>query len=491
MDLKQRTIRGGFAKICAQAADFVIRVGSLMILGRLLDPKDFGLVGMVTALTGVFNLFRDFGLSTASIQRKEVSDEELSTLFWINMLIGGLLGLLSLVSAPVVVIFYHEPRLFAVTAVLAAGFVLNAMGVQHSALLQRRMRFIALSAIGVSSSLVSALVGIGLAKTGWGYWALVWMSIASLATTSICLWLTTGWIPGKPRRNQEIRSMMRFGGTVTLNGLVVYVAYNLDNVLLGRYWGAGALGIYGRAYQLLNIPTDNLNAATGSVAFPVLSRLQDQAASLRNYFLKAYSLVVALTLPITVACALFSGDMVSVLLGPKWTAAAPIFRGLAPAMLAFALMNPFSWLLFATGLVRRSLSIALVIAPLTIAGDVIGLGFGPVGVAIGHSAALSLWVIPHILWCIKGTPVSAWDILRTLRPPLLSIAVATPLAFVSQLSYHDLFTPLARLVLGCTILMGVYITILCFVMGQKSIYLDLLRKLTGRSTVSEETMVAA
>src|SRR5580692_10798773 len=106
-DLKERTIRGGFAKICAQAVDFVLRVGSLMVLGRLLEPKDFGLVGMVTAVIGVFNLFRDFGLSTASIQRKSISDEQLSTLFWINMLVGTILGLLALAAAPFIVRFYH------------------------------------------------------------------------------------------------------------------------------------------------------------------------------------------------------------------------------------------------------------------------------------------------------------------------------------------------------------------------------------------------
>jgi len=197
--------------------------------------------------------------------------------------------------------------------------------------------------------------------------------------------------------------MMRFGGTVTLNGLVVYVAYNLEKVLLGRFWGADVLGVYGRAYQLVNIPTDNLNATVGGVAFPVLSRLQDDPATLRGYFLKAYSLVLAITVPITVACALFGTDIIVALLGPKWNEAAPIFRLLAPTMFALALINPF-WLLFALGLdlVGRSLRIAPVIAPLAIAGYAIGLPYGPKGVAIGYSAAMTLWIGPHIFWCIQG-----------------------------------------------------------------------------------------
>ena len=151
--------------------------------------------------------------------------------------------------------------------------------------------------------------------------------------------------------------MMRFGGTITLNGLVVYIAYNLEKVLLGRFWGAEAVGIYGRAYQLVNIPTDNLNSAVGGVAFAALSRLQEEPQRLKSYFLKGYSLVLALTLPTTIVCALFANDLIFVLLGPKWKEAIPIFRLLAPTILAFAMINPFGWLLFAMGKVARSLKI--------------------------------------------------------------------------------------------------------------------------------------
>src|SRR5580704_15678118 len=136
-DLKEKTIRGGAARLSAQAANFVLRLGSLMVLARLLGPRDFGLVGMVTAFTGVLTLFRDFGLSSAAIQRTSITEEQISTLFWINILVGALLAVLAVALAPVIAAFYHEPRLFMVTTVLAVGFLFNAAGVQHGALLQR------------------------------------------------------------------------------------------------------------------------------------------------------------------------------------------------------------------------------------------------------------------------------------------------------------------------------------------------------------------
>jgi len=133
-DLKEKTIRGGSVRVCSQATVLFLRVGSLALLARLLDPTDFGLVGMVTAFTGVLNLFRDFGLSSATIQRATVTEEETSTLFWINVLVGAVLTVVALVFAPAVGSFYHEPRLFWVTIALAPGFLFNAAGVQHSAL---------------------------------------------------------------------------------------------------------------------------------------------------------------------------------------------------------------------------------------------------------------------------------------------------------------------------------------------------------------------
>jgi len=490
-DLKQRTIRGGIARLLAQGASFAIRLGSLMVLARMLGPTDYGLVGMATAFTGVLSLFRDFGLSSAAVQRTTVTEEQISTLFWINILVGIILGLLALAMAPAVAAFYHEPRLVAVMVVLAAGFLFNAAGVQHSVLLQRQMRFTALAVISTVGLIVGTVIAIGGAKAGYGYWALVAMTVISPLACTIGFWLATGWVPGMPRRRAGVRSMMRFGGILTLNGLVAYVAYNFEKVLLGRFWGADAIGIYGRAYQLVNIPTDNMNSAVGEVAFSALSRVKDDASRFRNYFIKGYSLVLAMTIPLTIASTLFANDVISVVLGPKWTEAVPIFRLLAPTIFIFALINPLGWLLFSLGLVGRSLKIAFVFAPLIIGGYVLGLPYGPKGVAFAYSAVMTLWVIPHILWCIHGTAVSFRDILVAVSRPLASGIASAGLTFGLRLFYGQLFPPLPRLVLESTVLFATFLGILVFVTGQKSFYLDLLRGLRGSSSVHEKSLISA
>jgi len=275
--------------------------------------------------------------------------------------------------------------------------------------------------------------------------------------------------------------MMRFGSTLTLNGLVAFIAYNAEKIMLGRAWGPHAIGVYGRAHQLLNLPTDSLNSAIGEVAFSALSRLQNEPLRLKNYFLKGFSLVLGLTLPITIMCALFADDLVLVLLGPQWKDSVEIVRLLAPTVVIRAIINPLGWLLYSIGLVGRSLRIALVFAPVMITGYYIGLPYGADGIAIAYSVVMGLWVIPHVFWCVHGTPISAGEIwhtvIRTLAPGILGGA----LAYGLRLLCGDAFSPALRLILESMTLFLGYFGLLWFAAGQRSLYIDLFRGLRTAS----------
>jgi PST family polysaccharide transporter len=441
---------------------------------------------MVTAVTGVFALFRDAGLSMVTIQRPTINNEQLSTLFWLNTAVGGALAILSVIAAPIVSTFYREPRLFSVTVALASGFLFNGLGVQHSALLQRRMRFTTLAGIEVVAQIVSISVGITMALSGYGYWALVATAVASPATSTIGFWLNAHWFPGRPHRQQEIGSMIRFGGTMSLNGLIVYVAYNLDKLLLGRVWGAESLGIYGRAYQLINIPTDNLNSAIGAVAVSALSRIQDDPVRFKNYFLKGYSIVAALTIPLTTVSALFAEDIIQVLLGRKWADAAPVFRLLAPTMIAFAAINPLSWVLFSTGRVRRSLNLAFLIAPVVVLAYVVGLPYGPTGVAIGFSTAMVTLAVPLIIWGLHGTGITTGEVLRAVMPAYASVVVAALVGIGVHYLCGFLFQPWLRLSLESGSVLASYVWTLLYFGGQKAFYYDLVQDLMRQSPASPD-----
>ena len=482
-DIKRLALRGGLAKLVSQAGSSALRLSFMIVAARLLEPKDFGLVAMVTAVTAILDLFATAGLSSAAVQKSVINNKQISTLFWINILVGIALSLLCLLIAPLVVTFYHEPRLFWVTVAMGAAFLFNAAGVQVLALLQRQMRYVTLATIEFSSQLTSLAIGICLALAGFGYWALVAAAIALPATMTVCAWLATSWIPGRPSWSSDIRSMLHFGGTVTLNGLVIHIAYNFDKFILGRVWGADALGHYGVAFNLINIPTLNLNMALGSVAFSALSRLQNDAIRFRNYFLKGYSLNVSLTLPITLFAGIFANDIILVALGPKWSDSVEIFQLLAPAVLVFGIINPLGWLLWPIGKHVRSLEIAFVIAALVITGCLIGLPYGPKGVAAGFSAAMVVWLLPHVVWTVHGTNITSLDVLRATSRPLISALVALALAWIADVYLGSVLTPFFRLVLAGGVMAISYSSLMVFVMG-RAFYLDLLKGMRNHSAPS-------
>ena len=275
--------------------------------------------------------------------------------------------------------------------------------------------------------------------------------------------------------------MVQVGGAVTLHGVVLYLAYSADKILLGRLWGAEALGLYGRAYQLGNLPMHSLYSSLGNVAFPALSRAQADAERLRRAFLTSYSVVVSVTIPFTISLAIFSEEIVGLMLGPKWTDAAMLLRLLAPTFLAIALIDPFGWFLLATGRARRYLNIALfLIAPVVILGVVVGLRDGPTGVALGFSTAMILLVAPIVAWAKLGTGMTARDCWGALKRPLISAAVAGAAGWLFKVAGESTLAPIVVLAFGLALTLGVHGWVLMVIMGQKDLYGDLLNQVLPR-----------
>jgi O-antigen/teichoic acid export membrane protein len=491
-DLKRKAAHGALISTGAQVGMFAVRTGSLMVMARLLLTQDFGLVNMVTAFTGFLGLLRDAGLSMAAVQRESITVAQKSTLFWINLALGLFLTSLVASSAPVLSRFYGEPRLFWVTVVLGTGFIFHAAGAQHRALLQRSMRFTALAIIDTGSAVASIAVGIIMALAGYGYWSLVAMMICPPVASLPGLWLATKWVPGMPQRGLGIRSMLAYGGAVTLNNIIFYIAYNADKVLVGRFWGAEALGLYGRAYQIINLPTENLNSTVGLVAFPALSRLQNDPVRFKSYFLQGYNLYLSLVVPITWACALFADNIILVVLGPKWHGTAPILRLLAPTIFAFAILNAFGWLMLACGRAGRNLAIAVALTPILLFSYWVGLQYGPQGVAIGFSVTMILATLPIVLWAKSDTLIRMKDVFRAASPSLASILLATIASLAFRALAERMSPPIARLAAECSVLFGVYVLSLLFLMKQKPVYARLLQEIgirrpsPGSSPVGEK-----
>ena len=197
-DLKERSIRGGAVTMTSQVIKFFLRTGSTVVLARLLTPQDYGLVAMVTAITGFVAMFKDMGLSMATIQRAEINHAQVSNLFWINVALSIALALILVGAAPIISWFYGDSRLSWITIAIGGTFIFSGLTVQHQALLSRQMLFTTIAIIEILSMIIGITVGIALAWYGAGYWALVAITATSALSSMILVWSFYGWRPGKP-----------------------------------------------------------------------------------------------------------------------------------------------------------------------------------------------------------------------------------------------------------------------------------------------------
>jgi len=474
-DLRDRTFRAGLASVAGRAVIILLRIISIMVLGRLLTPSDYGLAAMVTSFTGLLTFVSGYGLSQAAIQGRTMSEERASTLFWINIGWGGALTLVGFALAPIVGTFYREPQLVLATSVVAIAFLFTGAGVQHRVLLTRHMRFGAMASIDVAAATIATAITVGMALAGWQYWALLSAFITVPVVSTLGVWIATGWIPGRPRRDNGVMPLVFLGGTMMLNGIVAYIAANFEKFLIGRSWGAESIGVYNRAQTLLMFPVENLSLTCGEVAFAAFSRAKDDAERVKRYFLRVFALVVAVMAPLATICMLFPHDIVAVMLGQNWTQSAEIFQILAPTIFTFALLHPTSWLMHALGLVQRSLKIALISACLVMIAIPMGLPYGPVGVAIAYSTVALLKAIPMVAWAVHGTQFRLSEILALLQAPLLACLAGAVAGFGAHMLIDDALPLVVRLFIEVALFACVYAGTLLLFREQRTLCVDLLR----------------
>ena len=443
-DLKSRSVRGGLLTITSQGAQFFMQSVGTVVLARLLTPADFGLVAMVTAVTGLGQAFADLGLSEATIQHPEINHNQVSTLFWINVAIGLTLTSITIALAPVLVWFYHEPRLKGITFLASLTFLIGGLRVQHDALLRRQMRFLSLAIRDVASYGVAVPVAIILAWRGAGYWVLVALPLIMNLTRMSLSWLMVRWVPGLPRRDAKVRSLIAFGGNIAASYLIFNVNRSADNVLIGWYWGAGPLGLYSRAYNLLMLPVRQLGAPARGVAIPSFSRVQGDPERLARYYLQTANLIMWIIAPIFGFLFVAAEPVIILTLGNRWREAAPVFQILAIFALGQLLLESTLWLFVSRGQSRRLLKLLLIISPIIIGSYAIGLPFGIKGVALSGSLVL-LAVFPWILkFSFHGTNLTLRRLGRNIIYPIstclagvcvaeLALRLIAPQRTVSQL----------------------------------------------------------
>lgn len=322
-DVKKKTIVNlvwRYAERCgAQVIQFVVQI----ILARLLTPSDYGIIGLITVFISISLVFAQSGLGQALVQRKEVDNEEFSTVFYFSMIFSVVLYGVLFVGAPVISNFYNEPVLTNIVRVLGVTVVIGAVNSVQQAYVQKTMQFKRFFWSTLGGTLVSAVVGIYMAYSGFGVWALVGQQIANQLVNTLILWFTVKWRPMLIFSISKAKRLFSYGWKLLCSSLIDTIYNNIYSLIIGKFYSSAELGYYNRGKQFPVLIIQNINSAIDSVLFPVMAEAQDERQRLKAMVRRSIVTSTFLIFPAMAGLAAIAKPLTVILLTEKWLPAVP------------------------------------------------------------------------------------------------------------------------------------------------------------------------
>ena len=460
-DMQRHMVSGVLSSGAVQIIKVLCQFGSVVVLSRMLEPSDFGIMAMVGPIYAFTTLFQNLGLSQATIQKPTLTHEEANIVFWVNTGLGLLLAIMMGLLSPLVGLYYNDPRVTPLMIAMSALLFVGALGNQHGTIMQRRMEFGALSlidAIGTVGTLVATIIFAFFYKS---YWALYFGVAVGHVIPVVGTWIAAGWRPSLPRRVPGLGNMLKFGAGMTGYNIANFLARNLDNVLIGRRWGDEILGFYDRAYKLMLFPLQRMVMPFGGVMVPLLSRIIDQPDEYKSTFLKTLRQISLLTWPGILWAFALADTLIPILLGPKWGHATSIFKPLALVGLVQIINSTANWLFVSQGRAGAYARWGIFNASSSIAAFVIGLPYGADGVAIAYAVSEIIGT-PLLWWYVtRRGPVSAVHIGKALLPQ----AAGSIIAIMALFGLHQILGDASKwglLISGGLLSYGVFVLVMLF-----------------------------
>lgn len=454
--LRAVAARGSAVTMLAQLLRAGLLLVSTIVLARLVAPADFGLVAMVLAVTGVAEIFRDFGLSMAALQAPGLTQAQKSNLFWINSAVGLVLSAVVFLLAWPLADFYDQPQLVSVVQALSPVYVLGGLSAQFRVSINRELRFVALALCDLLPPLLAFVVAVLLATQGAGLAALVVQQLATAVLTLVAVLCFGRWWPGLPTRTAGMRPLLSFGMSFAATQLLAYATRNVDSIAIGRVWGAGQLGQYDRAFQLAVAPVNQVNAPMSRVAVPVLARVRGDSVRYSTALAEAQLIACYVTASVLFLLAGVGPSLVQLLLGPGWELAGQVLVVLAIGGVFRAIQQIAYWMFMSSGRADSQLRLHLAGQPIIIGLLLLGLPWGPIGVAIGSSVGYAVFWIISLMWAGRVVSVDTRPLFRTSVRAIVTVGAPAGLAAWAASTFVDL-GPLTDTALGVAAALGWYL----------------------------------
>ena len=433
-DWKGEMLRGFNWNFANQIINKVVSFGFGIFLARLLYPQDFGLIAMAAVFLGFAEIFKDFGISSAIVQRKEITASELDTSFWLTVIMGFFMASLLVLCASPIAFFYQEPLLIVIIKVLALNLFLSSLGLVHIALLTKALNFKSIFFISVTAEVISAILAILAALAGWNFWSILIKLLSRTCLQLVILWSSSAWKPSFKLSKKNVRPLLEFAfplvGTQSMN----YWVRHLDDLLIGKFHGDQTLGIYDRGYAFLLLPLGQIKGIVGKVAFPFFAGIQTDIVRVRKYFLKMTRLVALFSFPFMSVLYLIADDLVLIMLGEKWRAVVEPLKVFALTGILQSVVILIGVLFVSQGQTKLQFYLVLITSLIGVISIVVGLNWGIIGVAWGLFVATLINLGPNIYFAgsIIGLSFFRW-VTNLLGVALCTILMVLGLSLIQNL----------------------------------------------------------
>lgn len=312
-----------FAERCgAQGVSFIVSI----ILARILDPKDYGLIALVTVFTTILNVFVDSGMANALIQKKDADDVDFSSVFYFNFAVCILLYGVMYIASPWVAAFYQKTELTAIVRVLSLTLVISGVKNVQQAYVSRNMLFKNFFYSTLGGTIFSAILGIALAYKGYGVWALVAQQLANACMDTVILWITVKWRPKLVFSWTRLKGLLSFGWKLLVSSLIDTVYNNLRQLIIGKMYTSSDLAYYNKGKQFPNMIVTNINSSIDSILLPTMSKVQDSRQQVKNMTRRAIKTSTYIMAPLMMGLAFSAPSVVELLLTDKWLPCVPYMR---------------------------------------------------------------------------------------------------------------------------------------------------------------------
>ena len=436
-DKFERRARAGPALLMARRAVSVLAaLASITVIARILGPKAYGLATMSTVIFQLALILRDFGLTSASLRRLDISEKELSWLFWANCLITALVGTVVVASAPMVATLFRQPVVSSIIRLSAMGFIAGGLALQHEAILRRNLRFAEISGSEIVSIVAGFVTSVMLALIRRDVWAIVIGSLVQNLTFALLVVLFARWRPGPPSRIPGMRGLVAFGLNASAFSISTFIANNCAAVLIGRSLGPIMLGEFNRAQTVFQLPIANIVEPVAQATMPVLTRLSDRPPLYRDAYLQLSRRLTLVVAPLAAILCLTAQSLVLVVLGPKWMSAGIILAALAPALAGYGAAYSLGDLFITQNRSSELRNLGVIEMIFRVASIAVGVTQGIVGAAVAISIS-TLTIIPVRMWVAgREGPVTFPDQLGTLsaaaRPVFGALVIGFGATMASQ-----------------------------------------------------------